>query len=89
MLVSLTSGPFVSMRMAILSDTALTFSTIFSAPSTVAWAELILATFIPFLYSSLMKSTSQLMSEMVQMIFVFFSMIRYTTLLLLCEFSKN
>ena len=70
--VSLTSGPFVSIRIAILSDTFLTLSTIVCAPSMVACAELILTTFIPFKYRSLMKSSLHLKSEMVQIIFVFF-----------------
>ena len=70
--VSLTSGPFVSSRMAIRSDTCLTLSTIFCAPSMVACAELIRTTFIPLSYNSLMNSELQFRSEIVHIILVFF-----------------
>ena len=71
--VSLTSGPFVSMSMAIRSDTLRTLSTIICAPSSDACAELIRTTFIPFSYNCLMNPSSHLLSAIVQMIFVFFS----------------
>ena len=45
--VVLISGPFVSIRMAILSDTVRTFLTILRAPSASRCAELILTTSIP------------------------------------------
>lgn len=41
------SGPFVSMMMAICSETWRTLSTIFDALSGVTWAELIRTAFIP------------------------------------------
>ena len=48
MRVSLTSGPLVSINIAMRSETFRTFSTIFPAPSIVACAELMRTTFIPF-----------------------------------------
>ena len=73
--VNLTSGPFVSISIAILSDTFLTLSTTCCAPSMEAWAELIRTTFMPFSYNWRMKSSSQRLSAIVQIIFVLFSII--------------
>ena len=76
-LVSLISGPLVSIRIAILSDTFRMFSTISVADSIVAWALFILATFIPASYKELRNAVSHLLSEIVQTIFVFFLCIIY------------
>ena len=75
MFVILISGPLVSMRMAILSDTFLVFLTISREDSKVVWAEFILTTFIPSLYKLSINSTLQFLSDTVQMILVFFSVI--------------
>jgi len=68
-----TSGPFVSIRIAIRLDTVRTFAIRASKPSRLACAVFIRTTFIPASKSCFIKSTSQRLSEIEATILVCFN----------------
>ena len=72
LLVVLISGPLVSTRIAIFSETSRVFFTMRPMPSKSICAVLQRTTFMPALYKLLINSTSHLISETVVTIFVDF-----------------